>query len=73
MTKYLAFLCTVCHSGPKGAGFSRAEFIATMRTGVTPGGDQIDPDSMPWKNVGKLTDDELTAIWLYMRSRSRGH
>jgi mono/diheme cytochrome c family protein len=44
------------------------QFITTMRTGVTPGGHQLDQKLMPVKETGKLTDDELKAIWLYLTS-----
>jgi mono/diheme cytochrome c family protein len=41
------------------------EFISTMRTGVDPTGHQI-ADIMPWRPVGKLDDQELTAIYGYL-------
>ena len=25
-------------------------------------------DAMPWKYFGRMTDDELRALWLYLRS-----
>jgi mono/diheme cytochrome c family protein len=48
--------------------WSEADFITAMRTGVTPDGDPLDSDSMPWMNIGQMTDDELKAIWLYLQS-----
>lgn len=48
-------------------GWSEEQFIATMRTGVTPGGKQL-ADFMPWKYFGQMTDDELKAVWMYLRS-----
>lgn len=48
-------------------GWSEEQFIATMRTGVTPGGKQL-IDFMPWKYFGQMTDDELKAVWLYLQS-----
>ncbi len=48
-------------------GWTEADFIQTLRTGVTPGGHQL-TDSMPWQGLGKLTDDELKAVWLYLQS-----
>ena len=48
--------------------WTESEFIQTMRTGVTPSGHQLDPEYMPWKSFGKLADDELQAIWMYLAS-----
>ena len=47
--------------------WSEAQFIATLRTGVTPGGHQLN-EYMPWKYVGQMTDDELRAVWMYLQS-----
>ncbi len=44
------------------------EFIATIRTGATPGGHELNPEFMPWKDYRNFTDDELKAIWLYLQS-----
>lgn len=49
-------------------GWTREGFITAMRTGVTPFGKQLDSTTMPWKFVGRGTDDELTAIYLYLSS-----
>ena len=48
--------------------WSEAEFVTAVRTGETPRGEDLDPDLMPWKRVGMLTDDELHAIWLFLQS-----
>jgi cytochrome c553 len=48
-------------------GWSEEDFIATMRTGVTPNGHQL-KDVMPWKYFGQMTDDELKAVWMYLQS-----
>jgi mono/diheme cytochrome c family protein len=48
-------------------GWSEADFITSMRTGITPGGKQL-IDFMPWKYFGQMTDDELKAVWLYLQS-----
>ena len=53
--------------GGEVAFWSEEEFMATLRTGVTPGGHQLN-DYMPWKYVGQMTDDELRAVWLYLQS-----
>jgi mono/diheme cytochrome c family protein len=49
------------------AFWSEGDFIATLRTGVTPGGKQLRSE-MPWKYLGQMTDDELKAVWLYLQS-----
>jgi mono/diheme cytochrome c family protein len=48
--------------------WSKAEFINTVQSGVTPIGRKLNPDEMPWKTIGKYTSDELTAIFLYLQS-----
>ncbi|MBC8504661.1 MAG: c-type cytochrome [Anaerolineales bacterium] len=44
------------------------EFIETMRTGTTPYGRQLDPAFMPWKSIANMTDDDLTAMFMYLQS-----
>lgn len=50
------------------ATWTEADFIETMRTGVTPSGHELNSEYMPWPVVGRMTDDELKAIWLYLQS-----
>jgi mono/diheme cytochrome c family protein len=50
------------------AAWSEEDFINTIRTGTTPGGHQLDPSLMPWKDYGKFYDEELQAVWLYLQS-----
>lgn len=50
------------------ATWSEQDFVATMRTGITPGGHHLD-EEMPWEYFGKMDDDELEAIWLYLQSQ----
>jgi len=45
-----------------------ADFIKTLRTGVALSGHQLDPKFMPWDYKGRMTDDELKAIFLYLQS-----
>ncbi|AQG80486.1 c-type cytochrome [Spirosoma montaniterrae] len=53
---------------PTGIGtWSEADFVRTLRTGKRPNGKDLHP-SMPWPQAALMTDDELHAIWLYMRS-----
>jgi len=44
------------------------EFRKTMRNGRTPGGRALDPQKMPWPRLANLTDDELDAVFEYVRS-----
>lgn len=41
------------------------EFIATMRTGIDPGGHEISKQ-MPWRPIGKMDDQELAALYEYL-------
>jgi len=50
------------------AAWTEGQFITTIRTGVTPGGHELDNNFMPWKDYSKFYDDELKAIWLYLQS-----
>jgi mono/diheme cytochrome c family protein len=47
------------------SAWSEADFIKAMRTGINPAGKQLDP-SMPYKYIGRLSVDELKAIYLYL-------
>jgi cytochrome c553 len=49
-------------------GWSEAQFASAVRTGVTPYGKTLDPDHMPWKFYTDLTNEEITALWLYLQS-----
>jgi mono/diheme cytochrome c family protein len=48
--------------------WSEADFIQTIRTGVSPHGHELDPAFMPWEAFAKFHDDELKALWLYLQS-----
>ena len=48
--------------------WSEADFIQAMRTGVSPDGDQLDPEWMPWEAFAKFDDDELKGLWMYLQS-----
>jgi mono/diheme cytochrome c family protein len=74
--------CRQCHGNdlsggkgglaPIGPGLSlvkewrRDEFIATMRTGTDPNGHAIDGGKMPWRDIGKMDDIELAALYEYL-------
>jgi mono/diheme cytochrome c family protein len=48
--------------------WTRDGFIAAMRTGKTPFDKQLDSIQMPWNFIGRLTDDELSAMHSYLVS-----
>lgn len=48
------------------AAYREEDFITLMRTGVTPGGRTVS-EEMPWVNYGKMTDDELNALYMYLQ------
>lgn len=48
--------------------WSVEDFINTMRTGVAPSGHTLDPKEMPWPGYSLYSDDELTALYLYLQS-----
>lgn len=54
-------------AGGELAEWTEADFVKTIRTGVTPARRPLN-DEMPWRDYGKMTDDELKAVWLYLRS-----
>ena len=47
--------------------WTETEFKDVLRTGVRPDGTLVDP-VMPFSAVGQMTDDELSALWLYLQS-----
>ena len=49
-------------------GWTQEQFIASLRTGVDPSGHELDPERMPWKSIGRMDDEELRAIYLYLSS-----
>lgn len=48
------------------AHWSFAQFESTLRSGIRPDGTRINT-FMPWPFIGQLTDNELKAIWLYLK------
>jgi mono/diheme cytochrome c family protein len=44
------------------------EFRTTLRTGTNPAGHALDPEQMPWKYFGQMTDDELAAVFVFLQS-----
>jgi mono/diheme cytochrome c family protein len=48
-------------------GWTQEQFITTLRTGVDPSGHELKPP-MPWKQVGRLDDVELAALYQYLHN-----
>jgi mono/diheme cytochrome c family protein len=48
--------------------WTEQEFIAAMRTGVTPEGKPLAPTFMPFGAIGKMSDNELKAVYLFLKS-----
>jgi mono/diheme cytochrome c family protein len=49
--------------------WNKNEFITTMRTGLDPTGRPLS-ELMPWRALGKMDDEELTAVFEYLQSRN---
>jgi hypothetical protein len=43
-----------------------ADFLQTIHTGVAPSGDHLHP-FMPWQENRRMTDDDLRAIYRFLR------
>ncbi len=53
---------------PAGIGdWTEADFTRALHTGVRKDGTKIDP-FMPWPLAGQMTDEEIQATWLYVKS-----
>lgn len=50
------------------AAWDEVDFVTAMRTGKRPDGSTIDGQYMPWRAFGQATDDELRAVWRYLRT-----
>lgn len=48
--------------------WTEEDFFKTMREGTLPDGRFIPQTLMPWEAIGQLTDEELSATWLYLQS-----
>lgn len=47
--------------------WTEADFFRALREGKRPNGTPIS-EKMPWKASGMMTDDEIRAVWMYLRS-----
>ena len=50
------------------SGWTEADFLRALREGKAPGGRAISAEWMPWQTFGKMTDDELRAVWAYLQT-----
>lgn len=50
------------------ASWSLEDFKTALRTGVTPGGRELDVNFMPWTAIGQMSEDEMTGIHLYLQT-----
>ncbi len=48
--------------------WSEADFVRALRSGRRPDGTFLDADMMPSGRLRRFTEDELSAIWLYLQS-----
>ena len=49
-------------------GWSDEQFMNTLRSGVTPYGKTLNGEAMPWEVYRRMTDDELMAVWSYVKT-----
>ena len=54
-------------TGGPTASWTEGDFVRALRTGKRPDGSEI-REEMPWKTMGRMTDEELRALYLYIRS-----
>lgn len=54
-------------SGEPG-GWTKAQFIHTLRTGKKPDGRQMKPEDMPWKMTAQYEEKELSSLYAYLHS-----
>jgi mono/diheme cytochrome c family protein len=50
---------------PLVVSLSQDEFVEMMRTGIRPGNSPF-PETMPYQNAAKMTDDDLAALYAYL-------
>jgi cytochrome c553 len=54
---------------PAGIGhYGEADLARALRTGMRPGGEMLDSLQMPWTTFRDMTDEEIQALWAYLRS-----
>jgi len=48
--------------------WNEAGFMETIRTGKTPDGRSLRSEYMPWRSYRFMSEDELRAVWVYLKS-----
>lgn len=48
--------------------WTEADLFRALREGKRPNGTELDGRFMPWRMTAELTDDEIRAIWLFLRT-----
>jgi cytochrome c553 len=48
--------------------WTEADFVKTLKTGVTPEGKKLKPEEMPWVSFQELTEKEYRSLFLYLKS-----
>jgi hypothetical protein len=48
--------------------WTEAEFVRTLRTGITPDGKKMDPKFMPWPMARDYTEIEIKSLYLFLSS-----
>lgn len=48
-------------------GWTEADFVRAMREGKRPDGSSI-AEVMPWRAYAAMRDDDLKALWLFLRA-----
>ncbi|MDQ4141408.1 MAG: cytochrome c [Bacteroidota bacterium] len=48
--------------------WTEAQFMQTLRTGITPEGKKMDPKDMPWTMTKEFTETELKSVYLFLKS-----
>ncbi len=49
-------------------GWTKEQFVATVRTGVDPGGNALS-DQMPWKALARMDDEDLAAMYAFLSNQ----
>lgn len=60
-----AIMAAVPNPRPFVGTLSVEQFIPMMRTGIKPNGEPF-PETMPWQNASRMTDEDLTALFAYL-------
>jgi mono/diheme cytochrome c family protein len=61
------YVLDITSSGAAGR-WTIEQFISTLRTGNTPEGKELPNEFMPWQLANNYSDDELKALYLYLKS-----